>query len=121
MLRFRSDLDAHVGVSHPHRLEIEWAFGSPSGLPDDVTLGAMEGFEDRLMPAMRAASALLVSVTTGGGVRRWTVHAAERAQTMARIRAILATTNGGAGVTVDAADDPGWSKYRQLVASAKRQ
>lgn len=95
----------------PHALWLSWSFGDPADEEGD--LAAMAAFEQAADAAAETGGwGMLIAVVTGGVAREWLFHAADSAEFIGELRALIGARPWP--VTTRAFVDPNWTAAREL-------
>jgi hypothetical protein len=124
VIRLRTDLGDVAGDrSLSKLLQISWSYfvdaTSDNGMPTDAQQDEMATFENRVVDAVQKSRlAILVSVNTRAGMRRWLLYLGNRDKVEQGINAVL---DGDASLPIHMTmiEDPSWNFYRNLLAIAK--
>jgi len=114
------DLAGHPAL--PNLLQISWTFLLEGqqvqvGLPTRDQADEMEAFENRIVDALqRGPVALLVSVNTRQGERRWLWYCGAPDETEQQLNAALGR-DASFPIVIETLADPEWKFYRDLVSS----
>jgi hypothetical protein len=120
LFRFRQQIPTGVQTSrYPHVLNIYWRFDGrdTEGMPPSSILDHMGELEQRLDPLEGEEFGYLVLCITGNNRKEWVWYVAEPAAFMKELNVAFAGAKQFP-VEFEAALDPGWENFRDLIAAA---
>ena len=116
------DLAGHPAL--PNLLQISWTYLLEGqqvqvGLPTRDQAEEMRIFENRIVDALQSDPvALLVSVNTRQGERRWLWYCGAPDETERRLNAVLGR-DASFPIALETLADPDWKFYRDLVSAVE--
>lgn len=96
-----------------------WSYDSADGFPDPKTGSAMESFEASMDDLSGSDFSYLIQVRTGFEERTWLYYTADLERFLTELQA-RARSAGGPPIRAEAADDPDWSQWNDLVQELSR-
>jgi Family of unknown function (DUF695) len=125
LIRVRTDVRDLAGhPALPNLLQISWTYLLEGqqvqvGLPTRDQAEEMTIFENRIVDALQSDPvALLVSVNTRQGERRWLWYCGAPDETERRLNAVLGR-DASFPITLETLADPEWKFYRDLVSAVE--